>query len=138
MPPRRKDIASLLRNVERPISRGTYMGVASVIGGDGKSINGEHLKGTELSSLSMALPYGISSSGVDGVRVQIITNDNQNNVAVGVIDDNRPPVKSGCIVIYDKAGSTIALMGDGDVHINGISFNNLLDRIEALEKELNI
>ena len=138
MPLRRKDIASLLRNVERPISSSTHMGVASSIGGDGKSINGEHLKGTELNGLSIALPYGISSSGVDGVKVQIITNDNQNNVAVGVIDDNRPPVKSGCIVIYDKAGSTIALMGDGDVCINGISFNGLLDRIEALEKKLNI
>lgn len=135
---RGKDIASILKNVERPIGRGTHMGVASSIGGDGKSINGEHLKGTELSGLSMALPYGISSSGVDGVRVQIITNDNQNNVAVGVIDSNRPPVKSGCIVIYDKAGSTIALVGDGDVHINGVSFNGLLDRIEALEKKLNI
>lgn len=138
MPSRDKDIAALFKNVRRPINRGTAMGVASSIGGDGSVINGEHLKGTELRDLFVALPYGISSSGVDGIRMQIITNDNKNNVVVGVIDGNRPPVKSGCIIIYDKAGSTIALMGDGDVRINGVSFNGLLDRIEALEKKLNI
>lgn len=147
---RRKDFASLLRNMERPIERNTHMGIESSIGSDGMTINGQNLSDSEIRDLHVALPYGISSSGIDGVRVQIITNDNKNNVAIGVIDKNRPKVKSGCIIIYDKSGSTISLNGDGNIHINsnknkdvyinGISFKNVLDRIKKLEdgiKELD-
>ena len=133
---RRKDVASLLRNIERPLERSTTMGVASSIGGDGKTINGQNFSDGEVRDLHIALPYGISSSGIDGVRIQIITNDNNNNVAVGVIDTNRPKVKSGCITIYDKAGSTISLMGDGDVYINGTSFNSILRRLRDLENKI--
>ena len=100
---RRKDFAALLRNIERPSEKGTYMGVASSITGDGKNVNGQNFSEGEVRDLFFALPYGISSSGVDGIKVQIVRNDNQNNVAVGVIDDNKPDVKSGCIIIYDKA-----------------------------------
>lgn len=114
---RRKDFASLLRNIERPSEKGTYMGVASSIAGDGKNINGQNFSDGEIRDLSVALPYGISSSGVDGIRIQIIKNDNQNNVAVGVIDNKRPSVKSGCITIYDKSGSRVSLNGDGSITI---------------------
>lgn len=136
---RRKDFASLVRNMERPIDRSTTVGVASSIGGDGQSINGQNTTDGEIRDLLIALPYGISSSGVDGIRIQIITNDNKNNVAVGVIDKNRPSVKSGCVVIYDKSGPRIVLNGDGtislngDVSINGIQFNSILQRLDALE-----
>lgn len=133
---RRKDFTSLLRNIERPSERNTTMGIASSIGGDGKTINGQNFSDGEVRDLHVALPYGISSSGIDGVRIQIITNDNKNNVAVGVIDTNRPKVKSGCITIYDKAGSTISLNGDGDIYINGTSFNSILRRLEALEGKI--
>lgn len=133
---RRKDFTSLLRNIERPSERGTVMGVASSIGGDGKTINGQNSSDGEVRDLHVALPYGISSSGIDGIRIQIITNDNNNNVVVGVIDTNRPKVKSGCITIYDKAGSTISLPGDGDIYINGISFNSILRRLQDLEDKI--
>ena len=134
---RRKDIASLLRHIERPIERNTTMGIASSIDSNGKIINGQNSTDSEIRDLHIALPYGISSSGIDGIRVQIITNDNQNNVAVGVIDKNRPPVKSGCLIIYDKSGPRIRLNGDGDVYINDISFNKLIERIEKLEEKVN-
>lgn len=136
---RRKDIASLIRNIERPLERNTSMGIASSIGGDGKAINGQNTSDGEIRDLSFALPYGISSSGIDGIRIQIITNDNQNNVAVGVIDKNKPSVKSGCITIYDKSGSTITLNGDGSVTINAqtinINGNAKLNDKEILTKE---
>ena len=115
---KRRDIASLMRNVERPTERNTNVGVASSISGDGSIINGQVTVDGEVRDLLIALPYGISSSGVDGVRLQVIVNDNKNNVAVGVIDKNRPPIRSGCIAIYDKSGSSITLNGDGTITIN--------------------
>lgn len=115
---RRKDFASLLRVIERPSNGNTEMGVASSISGDGKTVNGQNTNESEARDLYIALPYGISSSGLDGIRMQIITNDNQNNVAVGVIDNNRPAVRSGCIIIYDAAGSKISLNGDGSIDIS--------------------
>ena len=115
---RRKDFTSLLRNIERPSERNTTIGVASSISGNGNTINGQNSSDGEVRDLLIALPYGISSSGIDGVRIQIITNGNKNNVAIGVIDNNRPPVKSGCITIYDKSGSSISLNGDGSITIN--------------------
>ena len=120
---RRKDFASLLRNIERPSDNGTYMGIASSIAGDGKNINGQNFSDGEIRDLSFALPYGISSSGVNGIRIQMIKNDNQNNVAVGVIDGKRPAVRSGCITIYDKSGSRISLNGDGSITIYAKKIN---------------
>lgn len=139
---RRKDFASLLRNIERPSERNTSVGVASSIGGDGQIINGQNTSDGEVRDLNIALPYGISSSGVDGIRIQIITNGNQNNVAVGVIDKNRPKIKSGCLALYDKSGTRIVLNGDGSislygkVYINGkdidAEIENLKNRISSL------
>lgn len=120
---RRKDFASLLRNIERPSESGAYLGVASSIAGNGMNVNGQYFSESEIRDLFFALPYGISSSGVDGIRIQIIKNDNQNNVVVGVIDRNKPPVKSGCITIYDKAGSSISLNGDGSITISASTIN---------------
>ena len=146
---RRKDFTSLIRNIERPSDKSTTIGVASSIGGDGQTINGQNFVDGEVRDLNIALPYGISSSGISGVRVQIITNDNQNNTAVGVIDKKRPNVKPGCLILYDKSGTRIILNGDGsislngDVYINGKLFNNnnnndddnnLTDRVETLER----
>lgn len=128
---RRKDMASLLRNMERPAGINTSMGIASSIEKDGKKVNGQNTKDGETRDLLFALPYGISSSGIDGIRIQIITNDNQNNVAVGVIDKKRPKVKSGCIKIYDKSGSCISLNGDGSIDINA-------DVININGKKINI
>lgn len=123
---RRKDFTSLLRNIERPSPSNASFGVASSIAGDGKKINGQNTRDSEVRGLHIALPYGISSSGISGIRVQIITNDNENNVAVGVIDNNRPHVNPGCITIYDKSGSTISLSGDESISINSKSGSNIL------------
>lgn len=120
---RRKDMASLLRNMERPTGVNTSVGVASSISQDGDKVNGQNTKDGETRDLLFALPYGISSSGIDGIRIQIITNDNQNNVAVGVIDNKRPKVKSGCIKIYDKSGSCISMNGDGSITIEAKTIN---------------
>lgn len=120
---RRKDLAALLRQIERPVERGLYMGVASSIDKDGKFVNGQNFNDGEVRDLLFALPYGISSSGIDGIRIQIIKNNNKNNVAVGVIDKNKPPVKSGCIIIYDKSGSLISLNGDGSITIKAKTIN---------------
>lgn len=136
---RRKDFASLLRNIERPSESGSYMGVASSIAGDGKNVNGQNFSEGEVRDLFFALPYGISSSGVDGIRIQIIKNDNQNNVAVGVIDKDRPAVKSGCITIYDKAGSSISLNGDGSITINAKTINiNGSDTVNVNGNRINL
>lgn len=116
---KRKDIASLIRNIERPSNRKTYMGNISSVSGNGKTINGQNFSDSEVRNLLIALPYGISSSGLDGLKIQIITNDNQNNVAVGVIDPNRPPIRSGCLAIYDKSGIRIMLNGDGSIILSG-------------------
>lgn len=140
---RRKDFTSLLRQIERQSERNTTMGVASSIGGDGKVINGQNTSDSEVRDLNVALPYGISSSGIDGIRIQIITNDNQNNVVVGVIDENKPPVKSGCLILYDKSGVRIKLNGDGsiqlygDVYINDRPFNDIYTKLEELENRIN-
>lgn len=93
------------------------MGVASSISKDGDKVNGQDYSDGEVRDLLFALPYGISSSGLDGIRIQIIRNDNENNVAVGVIDKKRPKVKSGCLILYDKADSMIKLNGDGSIDI---------------------
>lgn len=141
---RRKDIASLVRHIERPTERNTAMGVASSIGGDGQVINGQSSKDGEIRDLNIALPYGISSSGISGVRVQIITNDNQNNTAVGVIDKKRPKVNPGCLILYDKSGTRLVLNGDGsislygDIYINGKSFDDIYNRLNELEKKIGI
>ena len=135
---RRKDFAALLRNIERPSEKGTYMGVASSITGDGKNVNGQNFSEGEVRDLFFALPYGISSSGVDGIKVQIVRNDNQNNVAVGVIDDNNPDVKSGCIIIYDKAGSMIMLNGDGSMTIKADVINIKGSTININGNKVNI
>lgn len=140
---RRKDIASLMRNIERPFERNTTMGVASSVGGDGHTINGQNTTDGEVRDLHIALPYGVSSSGIDGMRIQIITNDNQNNVVVGVIDKNRPSVKSGCLVLYDKSGNRIVLNGDGtirlygDVYINDEPIKSIYDKLEELEDKIS-
>lgn len=133
---RRNDIASLIRNIERPTERNTTMGIASSIGKDGKVVNGQNISDGEVRDLLFALPYGISSSGLDGIRVQIITNDNQNNVAVGVIDSNKPQVKSGCLILYDKSGSQIRLNGDGTVGIRcgNITINDAI----TIDKDGNV
>lgn len=120
---RRKNFAALVRNIERPTTPNTSVGVASSINGGGDTVNGQDTRDSENRGLSFALPYGISSSGIDGIRIQMILNDNQNNVAVGVIDDKKPKVKPGCIIIYDKAGSSISLNGDGTVTINANSID---------------
>lgn len=139
---RRKDIASLLRNIERPVQSNTAMGIASSIGGDGQVINGQTFNDGEVRDLYIALPYGISSSGIDGMRVQVITNDNQNNVAVGVIDRNRPSVRSGCVIIYDKSGPRIILNGDGTIQlsgsviINGSPISEIYDKLDTLEDKI--
>jgi hypothetical protein len=139
---RRKDFASLLRQMERPSYGNTSVGIASSIAGDGKAINGQNYSDGETRDLHFALPYGISSSGMDGIRIQIITNDNQNNVVVGVIDKNRPKVRSGCITIYDKSGSTITLDGDGGIAIsNKFNSNVILSKdgdITINAKNINI
>lgn len=141
---RRKDFTSLLRNIERPAEKGTYMGVASSIAGDGKNVHGQNFSEGEVRDLFFALPYGISSSGIDGIRVQIIRNDNQNNVAVGVIDKDKPDVKSGCIIIYDKSGSQIKLNGDGTMQLKvgksgpSIMLNNNDGSINIKAKTINI
>lgn len=111
-------MARALKGVGKPTGRANTMGVASSISGDGHMINGQNYNDGEVRDLAFALPYGISSSGLDGIRVQIITNGNKNNTVVGVIDKNRPPVKSGCLILYDRAGSTITFNGDGSIDIN--------------------
>lgn len=111
-------MARALKSVERPPAPTNTVGVASSISSDGHTVNGQNYSDGEVRDLEFALPYGISSSGLDGIRIQIITNGNKNNIAVGVIDKNRPPVKAGCLILYDKAGSTISFNGDGSIDIN--------------------
>ena len=122
--PRRKDFSSLVRNIERSHEGNTTVGIASSIGGDGYIMNGQNSSDGEIRDLDIALPYGISSSGVDGVKIQIISNGNQSNVVTGVINSNRPKVRSGCLILYDKSGTRITLNGDGSISLNGDVYIN--------------
>ena len=91
----------------------------SSISGDGKTLNAQNSIDGEIRDIKTLSPYGISSSGVDGIDVQVIVNDNDNNMAVGVFDKNKPPVKPGEIIIYSAGGSSIKLDSSGTITIKG-------------------
>lgn len=88
------------------------------IASNGRSANTETYNNSELRELRIVLPYGISSSALDGMVVQVIVNEeNENDTIVGVIDGNRPSVKSGEVIIYSRFGSQIELLQDGNINI---------------------
>jgi phage gp45-like len=104
----------------------------TVVGADGRTST-ETYSGTELRELRVVLPYGISSSALDGMMVQVVINDNGGTV-VGVVDPDRPHTDQGETVVYSRYGATISLRSDGDIVMktsngNTISINDLYDRL---------
>lgn len=89
------------------------------VASDGRKVNVSNDFNGEARDLMVVGPYGISSCGLDGLFVQIGVNDNDNNVAIGVYDPAKPAVKSGEVIIYNKAGDTIKLSASGGITITG-------------------
>lgn len=94
-------------------------GKITSVASDGRKVNVSNDFNGEARDLMVVGPYGISSCGLDGLFVQIGVNDNDNNVAVGVFDPSKPTVKSGEIIIYNKAGDQIKLSASGGIFVTG-------------------
>lgn len=92
--------------------------VTSAIGIDGKSINGQESFDGEVRPMKIMLPYGISSTALDGLQMQIMVNDNDNASSVGVFDPNRPYVAPGELRLYSAYGSMISLSADGSIIVS--------------------
>lgn len=112
----RRDWVSSVKSFERGVRKiGMMMGIVSSVSNDGKIINAQSYLDGEVRELKVALPYGISSSAVDGLQVQVIVNDNDACVATGVVDKNRPSVLPGELMLYNKSGASIHLKANGDI-----------------------
>jgi len=134
--------ASTLKKVAHSIN-GTVIlfGKISSITKDGKTLNIQNLLDGEIRDLSVMSPYGISSSGIDGISSQIIMNDNENNVVVGVYDKSKPTTKPGEIIIYSKFGQKIELKTDGEIkltdnHGHSETLTTLLGKINTLDGKI--
>jgi len=82
---------------------------------DGKYMNAESYRGGEMREMTIMLPFGISSSAIDGVSVQVSLNSANSGTIVGVNDPNRPKVKPGQLILYDKSGSRIEFRENGTI-----------------------
>jgi len=108
------ELNNLKRNAGSMIS--SILGTISSVSSGGKSANIESFKDSELRELRIMLPYGISSSALDGMTAQVMINDGHGTIS-GIYDTSRPNVKPGEIVIYSKYGAKITLSDDGKISI---------------------
>jgi len=83
-----------------------------------RTINTKTHSNSEIRGSIVMLPYGISSSGVDGIKAQVLmSDDNYTTSVIGVYDTSRPPTEPGEVVIYTKHGQRIQLLKDGNIVI---------------------
>lgn len=91
--------------------------ISSVLTG-GRKVNIKSTTESEVKDVRMMAPYGIASAPYKGMQVQVIYNDGATTV-VGIFDKNKPKINPGDIVIYNKSGSTISLLADGTIELDG-------------------
>lgn len=95
-------------------SRPATLDSVTSVGGGGRYANVKTYDDAELRDLRIVLPYGISSSALDNMRVQVIlNNDNGDASIVGVHDIDRPAVANGEIIFYNSSGDMIKLTHSG-------------------------
>ena len=89
----------------------------TTVAGNGHYANVEGYTNSEIRELSIMLPYGISSSALEGMGVQVILNSCNNGTIVGVMDNGRPRVKPGEVILYSSSGSRIEMLSDGKIKL---------------------
>jgi len=87
------------------------------IDASGKYANAEVFNGSEVREMTIMLPYGISSSALDGMGIQVVMSSSNNGTVVGVDDKDRPVVKPGEVILYSKFGSKIEMLSDGRISL---------------------
>lgn len=108
-----KDIKQI-QNYLRSINVGNIGDIASV-SARGKSLHIRNYAGNELRNVPVVGPYGLASSGTDGLLAQVLHNDNDTYSVLGVIDTGRPDVAPGEVVLYSTFGQRILFGKDGDI-----------------------
>lgn len=112
----RRNLSSIVRDTERGFKEFLQtIGITSSVSANGKIVNAQSHSDGEVRELKPALPYGIASSSMDGMPVQIIINSATDSTMVGVIDKNRPDVEPGGLILYSKGGAKIHLKADGNI-----------------------
>ena len=97
-------------------SRNTVMDIVSSVSGDGRIVNTITHNKAERRDITVIAPYGIASSAMDGMMVEVINNDITNrSVAIGVNDRNKPSVSPGEVILYSNFGCTISMKSDGNI-----------------------
>lgn len=115
----RRNFPSIVRQAENGFRQiFNSIGKVSSVSGDGKLINAQTYQDGEARESRIVLPYGISSSALDGQLTQVIYNDDS-TIVVGIIDKSRPSVAPGEIIIYSKGGAIIKLDKTGNITIVG-------------------
>ncbi len=114
-----KHITKMMRKANDKFDhmRKSAIDIISSIGKGGRTANVQTYNVSELRDIRIMLPYGISSSGLDDMMVQVIIEE-KNISIVGTYDTDRPDVNPGEIIIYSKFGSSIKLDKNGDIIIN--------------------
>ena len=114
---------SMVRNMSKTENRAKDAGRTNTFGKvtstnmGGKLANVETNSGSEIRELTITLPYGMSSSAIDGMVVQVVLNSANDGTVVGIIDSKRPVVSPGQTILYDKSGSRIEMLGDGTIRL---------------------
>lgn len=95
----------------------SVMNTITLIFSSGKSANIKNNANSELRDVKFVSPYGISSSGYNGLRVAIVY-DGDIPYIVGVYDQNKPEIDLGTITIYNEFGVSIDLNKNGEIIMN--------------------
>jgi hypothetical protein len=114
-----KNISKMLSSAKKSVDNvriSTLDKISSILAG-GRQANAETYTGSELRELRIMLPYGIASSGLDGMNIQVLINGKHSSI-VGTYDVNRPDTEPGELILYSKSGSKIEMLNDSSVKIS--------------------
>lgn len=111
-----RSVVNHSNNINRANQSNTDARITSVAE-DGTYVNVEAYNQSEIRQLTIMLPFGISSSALDGMSVQINLNSSNGGSVVGVKDPNRPKVMPGEVILYSNFGSRIEMLSDGKIKL---------------------
>lgn len=113
---------------KRSTKKQTLMSIISSVIKGGKKLNAQLTYENEAVECEILTPYGIASCGSKGMRTQVFINNDNYNTIIGVLDDDKPEVKPGEIIIYGKGGTKIKLDNTGVITITGdVKINGNVD-----------